>query len=139
MVAALEQAIVVNRFGAFIPADTLYALKGDIVRRDGRAIDWDRPAKSAGQVKLRSDKLVVLRGGKAPDHSDTTAPSALARATRRARAAASRTASSPSSCTTKSKRCRPSPSRSLLWSYRSNQQSLFETIGEIQVEPDQQA
>ena len=55
MVAALEQAIVVNRFGAFIPAGTLYALKGDIVRRDGRAIDWDRPAKSAGQVKLRSD------------------------------------------------------------------------------------
>ena len=62
VVAALEQAIVVNRFGAFIPAGTLYALKGDIVRRDGRAIDWDRPAKSAGQVKLRSDKLVVLPG-----------------------------------------------------------------------------
>ena len=68
--AALEQAIVVNRFGAFIPAGTLYALKGDIVRRDGRATDWDRPAKSAGQVKLRSDKLVVLRGGKAPDHDE---------------------------------------------------------------------
>ena len=30
-------------------------------------------------------------------------------------------------------------SRSLLWSYRSNQQSLFESIGEIQVQPDQQA
>ncbi len=55
-VVALEQAIVVNRFGAFIPAGTLYALKGDIVRRDGRAIDWQRPAESAGQVKLRSDK-----------------------------------------------------------------------------------
>jgi manganese oxidase len=55
-VVALEQAIVVNRFGAFIPAGTLYALKGDIVRRDGRAIDWERPVESAGQVKLRSDK-----------------------------------------------------------------------------------
>jgi manganese oxidase len=63
-VVALEQAIVVNRFGAFVPAGTLYALKGDIVRRDGRAIDWDRPADSAGQVKLRSDKRprpMVLR------------------------------------------------------------------------------
>lgn len=63
-VVALEQAIVVNRFGAFIPAGTLYALKGDIVRRDGRAIDWKRPTESAGQVRLRSDKRprpMVLR------------------------------------------------------------------------------
>jgi manganese oxidase len=55
-VVALEQAIVVNRFGAFIPAGTLYALEGDVVRHDGRAIDWERPSESAGQVKLRSDK-----------------------------------------------------------------------------------
>ncbi len=63
-VVALEQAIVLNRFGAFMPAGTLYALQDDVVRRDGRAIDWGRPIDAAGQVRLRSDKRprpMVLR------------------------------------------------------------------------------
>ncbi len=55
-VVALEQAIVLNRYGAFMPAGTLYALKDDVVRRDGQPIDWDHPITAAGLVKLRSDK-----------------------------------------------------------------------------------
>jgi manganese oxidase len=63
-VVALEQAIVLNRLGAFMPAGTIYALRDDVVRRDGRPIDWSRPIDAAGQVRLRSDKRprpMVLR------------------------------------------------------------------------------
>jgi manganese oxidase len=57
-VVALEQAYVLNRFGAYVPAGMLYALK-----RDVEAIETDRPA-GPGNAKLRSNKRprpLVLR------------------------------------------------------------------------------
>jgi manganese oxidase len=56
-VVALEQAYVLNRFGAYVPAGMLYALKSDVV-----AISGDKPGP--GNAKLRSDKRprpLVLR------------------------------------------------------------------------------
>ncbi len=57
-VVALEQAYVLNRFGAYVPAGMLYALKRDVV-----AAESGRPA-GPGNAKLRSDKRprpLVLR------------------------------------------------------------------------------
>lgn len=63
-VVALEQAIVLNRFGAFNPAGTLYALLDDVVWSDGRPVKVSDVPNAAGQVRLRSDKRprpLVLR------------------------------------------------------------------------------
>ncbi|RZM00808.1 MAG: hypothetical protein EOP73_15140, partial [Variovorax sp.] len=57
-VVALEQAYVLNRFGAYVPAGMLYALRRDVV-----AIDAARPA-GPGNARLRDDKRprpLVLR------------------------------------------------------------------------------
>lgn len=57
-VVALEQAYVLNRFGAYVPSGMLYALK-----RDVEAVDKDR-AVGPGNARLRSDKRprpLVLR------------------------------------------------------------------------------
>ena len=57
-VVALEQAYTLNRFGAFVPAGMLYALKHDIV-----ALDPKKPL-GPGNAKLREDKRprpLVLR------------------------------------------------------------------------------
>ncbi len=57
-VVALEQAYVLNRFGAYVPAGMMYALKRDLV-----AIESDRPI-GPGNAKLRNDKRprpLVLR------------------------------------------------------------------------------
>ncbi|MCP5245641.1 MAG: hypothetical protein H6937_06755, partial [Burkholderiales bacterium] len=57
-IVALEQAYLLNRFGAFNPAGLLYALKTDIVSTD------DNPILRPGKVKLREDKRprpLVLR------------------------------------------------------------------------------
>jgi manganese oxidase len=57
-VVALEQAYVLNRFGAYVPAGMMYALKRDVV-----AVESDRPA-GPGNAKLRNDKRprpLVLR------------------------------------------------------------------------------
>ncbi len=63
-VVALEQAMVLNRFGAFNPSGMLFALKHDVVLSDGTALD-DRNFKNApGNVRLRDDKRprpMVLR------------------------------------------------------------------------------
>ena len=63
-VVALEQAIVLNRLGAFNPAGMLYALREDVVLDDGAPLtdaDWSR---APGHVKLRPGKRprpLVLR------------------------------------------------------------------------------
>jgi manganese oxidase len=67
-VVALEQPIVVNRFGAFMPGGMMYALKRDVVRIDDNQpitelseADW---SQLAGRVKLRDSKRprpLVLR------------------------------------------------------------------------------
>jgi manganese oxidase len=57
-VVALEQAYVLNRFGAYVPAGMLYALERDVV-----AIESNRP-RGPGNAKLRNDKRprpLVLR------------------------------------------------------------------------------
>ncbi|MBV1796526.1 hypothetical protein [Siccirubricoccus sp. G192] len=57
-VVALEQAYILNRFGAFVPAGMLYALRHDVVPREGSG-----PLRP-GNVKLRPDKRprpLVLR------------------------------------------------------------------------------
>ena len=57
-VVAFEQAYVLNRFGAYVPAGMMYAL-----RRDLQAIDPSRAA-GPGNVRLRDDKRprpLVLR------------------------------------------------------------------------------
>jgi hypothetical protein len=57
-VVALEQAYVLNRFGAYVPAGMMYALKRDVV-----AIESSRPA-GPGNAKLRNEKRprpLVLR------------------------------------------------------------------------------
>jgi hypothetical protein len=67
-VVAFEQAIVVNRFGAFMPGGMLYALKRDVVRMDDNKPLIDIPESEwpqlAGRVKLRDTKRprpLVLR------------------------------------------------------------------------------
>jgi manganese oxidase len=67
-VVALEQPIVVNRFGAFMPGGMMYALKRDVVRMDDNKplmdiaeAEWPQ---LAGRVKLRDSKRprpLVLR------------------------------------------------------------------------------
>lgn len=63
-VVALEQAIVLNRLGAFNPAGMLYALREDVVLEDGSALSDDKWSRAPGHVQLRSDKRprpLVLR------------------------------------------------------------------------------
>jgi manganese oxidase len=67
-VVALEQAIVLNRYGAFNPAGMLFALKRDVVvvEDDGRVAPLTdaNMASAAGKVRLRADKRprpIVLR------------------------------------------------------------------------------
>jgi manganese oxidase len=67
-VVAFEQAIVVNRFGAFMPGGMLYALKRDVVRMDDNKPLIEIPESEwpqlAGRVKLRDSKRprpLVLR------------------------------------------------------------------------------
>lgn len=69
-VVALEQAIVLNRFGALNPAGTLFALRRDVVFSghplipDGTAVTHANLAQAPGHVRLRADKRprpLVLR------------------------------------------------------------------------------
>lgn len=75
-VVALEQAVVLNRLGAFNPAGMLYALRRDVefsgrVQRadgtyieEGALVDDDNVVDAAGHVRLRPDKRprpLVLR------------------------------------------------------------------------------
>jgi hypothetical protein len=69
-VVALEQAYVLNRFGAFNPTGMLYALRRDVVFHDHPSIADDTPVtdenlyQAPGHVKLRADKRprpLVLR------------------------------------------------------------------------------
>lgn len=58
-IVAFEQAYVLNRFGAYVPAGMMYALKRDVV-----ALDPRRGAPGPGNAKLREDKRprpLVLR------------------------------------------------------------------------------
>ncbi|MBX3616533.1 hypothetical protein [Nitrosomonas sp.] len=58
-IVALEQAYLLNRFGAFNPAGLLYALKSDVV-----STDKNDPTLRPGKVKLRESKRprpLVLR------------------------------------------------------------------------------
>ncbi len=58
-IVALEQAYVLNRFGAYVPAGMMYALKRDVV-----ALDPQRGLPGPGNAKLREDKRprpLVLR------------------------------------------------------------------------------
>ena len=57
-IVALEQAYVLNRFAAFVPAGMLYALRDDVVAADGKG------EPKPGNVALRADKRprpLVLR------------------------------------------------------------------------------
>ena len=63
-VVALEQAVVLNRLGAFNPAGMLYALREDVVFEDGSALTDDKWLRAPGHVQLRSGKRarpLVLR------------------------------------------------------------------------------
>ena len=69
-VVALEQAVVLNRLGAFNPAGMLYALRRDVVFHGHPSIADNTPlvdenfAQAPGYVKLREDKRprpLVLR------------------------------------------------------------------------------
>lgn len=63
-VVALEQAIVLNRYGAFNPSGMLFALKRDVVLNDGTALSDANIKIAPGNVKLRDDKRprpIVLR------------------------------------------------------------------------------
>ena len=69
-VVALEQAVVLNRYGAFNPAGMLYALRRDVVFRghprikDDTPVTEDNQADAPGYVVLRKDKRprpIVLR------------------------------------------------------------------------------
>ena len=63
-VVALEQAIVLNRYGAFNPSGMLFALKQDVVLSDGTPLDDSNLKDATGNVKLRDDKRprpLVLR------------------------------------------------------------------------------
>ncbi len=58
-IVALEQAYVLNRFGAYVPAGMLYALRRDVV-----ALDSSLGEAGPGNARLRSDKRprpLVLR------------------------------------------------------------------------------
>ncbi|WP_194769386.1 cupredoxin domain-containing protein [Diaphorobacter caeni] len=58
-IVALEQAYVLNRFGAFVPAGMMYALKRDVV-----ALDSSKGPAGPGNARLREDKRprpLVLR------------------------------------------------------------------------------
>lgn len=63
-VVALEQAVVLNRYGAFNPSGMLFALKHDVVFHDGTPLDDTNITEAPGQVRLRDDKRprpIVLR------------------------------------------------------------------------------
>jgi manganese oxidase len=67
-IVALEQSIVLNRYGAFNPASMLYALMSDVVMVDDKGVESpltkDNLSQAPGKVRLRSDKRprpVVLR------------------------------------------------------------------------------
>ncbi len=63
-VVALEQAIPLNRLGAFNPAGMLYALREDVVLEDRSPLSEANWARAPGHVQLRSDKRprpLVLR------------------------------------------------------------------------------
>ncbi len=69
-VVALEQSMVLNRYGAFNPAGMLYALQRDVVFSghasipDGTPVTEANLADAPGKVRLRSDKRprpIVLR------------------------------------------------------------------------------
>ena len=63
-VVALEQAIVLNRYGAFNPSGMLFALKQDVVLSDGTPLNDSTLKDAPGNVKLRDDKRprpLVLR------------------------------------------------------------------------------
>ncbi|MBU1361519.1 MAG: hypothetical protein KJ901_22525 [Gammaproteobacteria bacterium] len=69
-VVAIEQAVVLNRYGAFNPAGMLYALRRDVVFTghpaiaDGTPVTEANLAEAPGKVRLRSDKRprpIVLR------------------------------------------------------------------------------
>lgn len=69
-VVALEQAVVLNRYGAFNPAGMLFALRRDVVFHghpditDGTPVVDANLAQAPGHVKLRDDKRprpLVLR------------------------------------------------------------------------------
>lgn len=60
-IVALEQAYILNRYSAYVPAGMLFALRSDVVALDGGS------ELKPGQVKLRSDKRprpLVLRVNK---------------------------------------------------------------------------
>ncbi len=63
-VVALEQAIVLNRFGAFNPSGMLFALKHDVVLSNGTPLNEENIKTAPGNVRLRDDKRprpLVLR------------------------------------------------------------------------------
>ena len=63
-VVALDQAIVLNRYGAFNPSGMLFALKQDVVLSDGTPLNDSNLKDAPGKVKLRDDKRprpLVLR------------------------------------------------------------------------------
>lgn len=63
-VVALEQAIVLNRYGAFNPSGMLFALKHDVVFHDGTPLNDANMKEAPGNVRLREDKRprpLVLR------------------------------------------------------------------------------
>ncbi len=63
-VVALEQAIVLNRFGAFNPSGMLFALKQDVVLSNGTPLNEENIKTAPGNVRLREDKRprpLVLR------------------------------------------------------------------------------
>ena len=63
-VVALEQAIVLNRFGAFNPSGMLFALKRDVVLSNGTPLNEENIKTAPGNVRLRDDKRprpLVLR------------------------------------------------------------------------------
>lgn len=69
-VVAIEQSIVLNRYGAFNPAGMLFALRRDVVFSghpdiaDGTPVTLENLSQAPGKVKLRSDKRprpIVLR------------------------------------------------------------------------------
>ena len=69
-VVAIEQSIVLNRYGAFNPAGMLFALRRDVVFSghadiaDGTPVTAANLVEAPGKVKLRSDKRprpIVLR------------------------------------------------------------------------------
>ena len=63
-VVALDQAIVLNRYGAFNPSGMVFALKQDVVFSDGTPLNDSNLKNASGNVRLRDDKRprpLVLR------------------------------------------------------------------------------